>query len=497
MKRSAGILLPVFSLPSPHGIGSLGEAAFAFVDFLHAAGQSWWQILPVGPAGAGNSPYSSVSTYAGSPLLIDLDALCEDGLLTCDELAAADFGGDAAAVDYAAVEQAKIPLLRRAYERGRQRDAEAVRAFTEENARWLPDYALFAAAKAHFGGAAWLDWPDAALRDREPGALARYRAELADAIDFEIYVQFLFFAQWKKLRAYAKSQGISILGDLPIYVSLDSPDVWAERPFFQLDATGHPLAVSGVPPDYFCADGQLWGNPLYNWNAMKADGYGWWIRRVDGAQKLFDAIRIDHFRAFESYWSVPAGAETAKEGKWVTGPGLDFLKALTGWFTGVQFIAEDLGSLTPAVHEVRKGAGLPGMRVLEFAFSAPDNAYLPQNYEENTICYTGTHDNDTAVGWYESAPQAERAFVEDYLGTSGAENVRRALLRMGQTSTAELFVAQVQDYLGLDSAGRINTPGTAEGNWRWRLTPGALTDELSAEVRHLTWLARRCESANH
>ena len=485
MERSAGILLPVFSLPGAYGIGSLGREARAFADFLHDAGQKWWQVLPVGPTGAGNSPYTSVSTFAGNPLLIDLEDLRDRGLLTEAELSAARVP-EGAAIDYAALYETREPLLRRAFSRLDGGEAQAVRNFAAANP-WLREYALYRALKAHFGEAAWYDWPDKALRDHDSAALAVWRTQLAEDVAFHETVQSWFFSQWKALKDHANSLGVGIIGDLPIYVSLDSADVWSERREFLLDETGRPSRVAGVPPDYFSAEGQLWGNPLYDWAAMKADGFGWWIRRVEGASHLFDAIRIDHFRAFAQYWSVPAGAETAREGRWETGPGMDLLGVLTNWFPHITYIAEDLGLLTPEVHQLRQTAGLPGMKVLEFAFSGPDNAYLPHNYNSaRCVCYTGTHDNDTALGWYDHAGEAERAFAERYLGASGREEVRRALLRWGMGSTAELFVAQMQDYLALGSEGRINVPGVAEGNWRWRMAPDAVTPALAAEIRTLT-----------
>ena len=485
MERSAGILLPVFSLPGAYGIGSLGREARAFADFLHDAGQKWWQVLPVGPTGAGNSPYTSASTFAGNPLLIDLEDLRDRGLLTEAELSAARVEPDGP-IDYAALYACREPLLRRAFSRLSGTEAQAVRDFAAANP-WLEAYALYRALKTHFGETAWYDWPDKALRDHDPAALEPWRAELAEDIAFHEAVQCWFFAQWKALKDHANGLGVGIIGDLPIYVSLDSADVWSERKEFLLDETGKPSRVAGVPPDYFSAEGQLWGNPLYDWAAMKADGFGWWIRRVEGASRLFDAIRIDHFRAFERYWSVPAGAETAKEGQWEKGPGMDLLGVLTNWFPHITYIAEDLGLLTPEVHQLRQAAGLPGMKVLEFAFSDPGNAYLPHNYaSRRCVCYTGTHDNDTALGWYDHAPEAERAFAERYLGASGREEVRKALLRCGMGSTAELFVAQMQDYLALGSEGRINVPGVAEGNWRWRMAPGAATAALAAEIRTLT-----------
>ena len=484
MERSAGILLPIFSLPGRYGIGSLGAEARAFAAFLHDAGQRWWQILPVGPTGAGDSPYTSVSTFAGNPLLLDLEALAAEGLLTAEELRSAEVpqGGP---IDYAALYRTREPLLRKAFARLSGERAQAVRDYTEGNP-WLREYALYRAAKDRFGELPWYQWPEEALRRHDMAAVERWRVELAEDVAFHASVQYWFAAQWAALKEYVNGLGVGLIGDLPIYVSLDSADVWSERREFLLDGEGRPGKVAGVPPDYFSAEGQLWGNPLYDWAAQKADGFGWWIRRVEGAARRFDAIRIDHFRAFESYWAVPAGAETARTGAWEPGPGMDLLGVLTNWFPQITYIAEDLGLLTDAVHQLREQAGLPGMKVLEFAFSGPDNAYLPHHYGPRCVCYTGTHDNDTAVGWYTHAPAAERAFAERYLGVSGAEAVRKALLRCGLGSVAELFVAQMQDYLGLGSEARINVPGVAEGNWRWRMAPGAASPELAAEVRALT-----------
>ena len=490
MNRSAGILLPVFSLPGKYGIGSLGREAREFVDFLQKAGQHWWQILPVGPVGGGNSPYTSVSTFAGNPLFVDLELLEKEALLTADELKAAELP-ECAEIDYAAVNAEREALLRMAFSRLSGEKAQAVREFGEQHP-WLREYALYRAAKSHFEERPWFQWPDEALRRHEPQAVEHWRVELAEDVAFHTTVQYWFFSQWAELKTYANDHGVKLIGDLPIYVSLDSADVWSERKEFLLDAEGRPTKVAGVPPDYFSEDGQLWGNPLYDWQAQKANGFGWWIRRVEGASMLCDAIRIDHFRGLESYWAVPADAETAKVGAWEKGPGMDLLGVLTSWFPQITYIAEDLGILTDAVHQLREESGLPGMKVLEFAFSGPDNGYLPHHYDRHCICYTGTHDNNTAVGWYEHAGEAEKAFAEQYLGTSGAENVRKALLRAGQSSVAELFVAQLQDYLGLGAEARMNVPGVADGNWKWRLTSGHLTDELAEEIHAMTAAYSRC-----
>ena len=492
MKRSCGILLPVFALPSPYGIGTLGQAAYDFVDFLRQAGQSWWQMLPLGPTGYGDSPYQSFSSYAGNPYFIDLDLLRRDGLLTAQEIASLAWGSDPARVDYAALYENRFVLLQKAAERGWARDRAEVQLFARQNAQWLTDYALYMAVKRHFDEKPWTQWPDEAIRLRKPEAMAQYRQMLASDICMFTYSQFLFFRQWNALREYAHEQGVGIIGDLPIYVSMDSADVWAEPAFFQLDSNGFPTETAGVPPDCFSRDGQLWGNPLYRWDAMKADGYGWWIRRVDGAAKLYDMLRIDHFRGFESYWAVPYGDTTAKNGHWVKGPGMDLVQVLLNWFPQMQFIAEDLGFLTPEVRELLADSGLPGMKVLEFAFDSrePSN-YLPHLYTPHCVCYTGTHDNAPLPAWKEEADPDDLALAVQYLGLNEEEGFHWGVLRGGMSSVAELFMAQMQDYLGLGAESRINTPGEPVGNWQWRLHPGQLTAALSRRMAHMARLYGR------
>ena len=483
MDRASGILLPISALPSPYGIGTLGKAAYAFADFLHAAGQKYWQLLPLGPTSYGDSPYQSFSTFAGNPYFIDLDLLAEEGLLDKEDLAAADWGNDPRYVDYGKIYEVRFDVLRRAFLRGRERDREAVERFRAENP-WLKNYALYMAVKAHFGMKSWLEWPDEAIRVRAPEAVARYEKELAEDVAFYTYLQYLFFKQWGELREYIHSLGIRIIGDLPIYVAMDSADVWAEPEFFQLGEGNIPTEVSGVPPDYFSADGQLWGNPLYDYDRMRQDGFGWWIRRVEGASRLFDVIRIDHFRGLESYWAVPYGAETAREGRWRKGPGMDLVGVLTQWFHGLDIIAEDLGFLTPEVHQLLRDSGLPGMKVLEFAFDArePSN-YLPHTYERNCVCYVGTHDNETVMQWREQADRADVTFARKYLGLNEAEGFHWGMIRGGMSSVADTFVAQMQDYLGLGAEGRMNTPGTLGNNWRWRLLPGEASPALARKIR--------------
>ena len=491
-KRSCGILMPVSALPSKHGIGTMGAEAYRFIDFLHDAGQSWWQILPVGPTSYGDSPYQSFSTFAGNPYFIDLDLLVEDGLLTRQEADSADGEVSDEKVEYGKIYDTRFKILKAAADRGWQRDSEKTLEFMRENSGWLSDYALFMALKRHFGMRAWTEWEDEDIRLRSPEAVEKYTELLSDDIRLFVYIQYLFFKQWGELRKYAASRGIGIIGDLPIYVAMDSADVWAEPHFFQLDEENIPTAVAGVPPDYFSEDGQLWGNPLYRWDAMKADGYGWWIRRVDGARRLYDAVRIDHFRGLESYWSVPYGETTAKNGQWVKGPGIDFVRVITSWFGDMRFIAEDLGYLTPEVKQLLEESGLPGMKVLEFAFDArePSN-YLPHTYPRHCVCYTGTHDNAPAAAWEHDASAEDVEYCRKYLGIKEDDSIARAMIRAGLASVADLFVAQLQDYLELGYESRMNTPGILGGNWQWRVSASALNASLAADIRELSALYGR------
>ena len=493
LQRSSGILLPIFSLPSKYGVGTLGQAAYDFIDFLAEADQAWWQILPVGPTSYGDSPYQCYSTFAGNPYFVDLDLLVADGLLKKSELKGVDFGSDPSQVDYGKLFENRFPLLRKAYARGRETMAEEFAAFRRENERWLDDYALFMAAKDHFSGKPWTEWPDDDLRMHRPEAVRRWAEKLAEDVEFYSFIQLLFFRQWELLREYAHDHGVGIIGDVPIYVAMDSADTWSSPESFQLDDQNVPTAVSGVPPDYFSEDGQLWGTPLYRWDAMRADGYGWWIRRIEGAAKLYDALRIDHFRGFEAYWSVPYGDKTAKNGKWIKGPGMDLVGRLTGWFHDVQFIAEDLGYITPELQALLTESGLPGMKVLEFAFDSrePSN-YLPHTYGPNCVCYTGTHDNTTLAAWHDEADPDDVAFADEYLGLNDEEGRNIGMIRGGMSSVAVLFVAQLQDWLNTGTESRINTPGKLGGNWLWRLQPKALPDDLAEKIARMTRNYGRC-----
>ena len=483
--------MPIFSLPSPYGIGTLGQASREFVDFLHASGQKYWQMLPVGPVSYGDSPYQSFSSYAGNPYYVDLDILIDDGLLTKEEVSSVDFGDDPEKVDYGKLYENRFVLLKKAAERGIPRDKKALAAFAEEKA-WLSDYALFMALKQHFDTRPWLEWPDEDIRLHKPEACAKWRRELSEDVEMYEYIQFLFYRQWAEFKAYANDARISIIGDLPIYVALDSADVWAEPDWFQLDEKNFPIEVASVPPDLFSEDGQLWGNPLYDWDAMKEDGFGWWIRRVAGAGELFDRIRIDHFRGIESYYAVPYGTASARDGHWVKGPSSELVDTLKERFPKLDFIAEDLGYATPEVKKMLEDSGFPGMKLLECAFDAMNNtAFLPHNFITNCICYTGTHDNHTLAGWLNIADEEELYNAKEYFGLNEEEGYARGMIRGGMSSVAGLFVAQMQDWLELGDEARINTPGIPAGNWIWRMKPGAATEKLAEEILNMTRLYDR------
>ena len=493
MKRSSGILMAVSSLPSPYGIGTLGQSAYDFADFLHAAGQRYWQMLPLGPTSYGDSPYQSFSTYAGNPYYIDPELLIADGLLTKSECSRCKWGGEARHVDYGRIYEKRFDLLRKAFKRGWQRDGEAVAAFVEANERWLPDYALFMACKRHFGMKAWTEWPDD-IRLRKPEALEKYRALLREDVDFFTYLQYLFFRQWERLRDYVHAQGIRIIGDLPIYVSPDSAEVWGEPGLFQVDEDYRPSAVAGVPPDAFSADGQLWGNPLYDWERHRETGFAWWKRRAAHMARLYDMVRIDHFRAFHTYWNIPLTAESAKEGHWEPGPGMELLRALET-VPGLELIAEDLGDLDADARAFIAESGLPGMKILVYAFDpAGESAYLPHNCPRNSVVYTGTHDTPTFVQWlFDEATPAEREYAFDYLTLREDEGFGWGGVRGAWAAPSLLAIAPMQDLLGLGADARINAPGTmGPQNWSWRVRQDAFNRSVSARLRKLTRTYRRC-----
>lgn len=483
LKRSSGILMPVFSLPSKYGIGTFGKQAYGFVDFLKAAGQTYWQMLPIGPTSYGDSPYQCLSSFAGNPYFIDLDLLVSDGLLTASDLKGLDLKTDR--IDYEKLYNTRIPILKKAARAGLKKDGGEAEQFARENAQWIYDYALYSAIKEHFGMKAWYEWP-ADVRTRDEAAINKYKQLLKNEIDEVIYIQYLFYKQWFALKDYAAKSEIKIIGDMPIYVAYDSADVWCQPQIFKLNEDGSPRCVAGVPPDAFSADGQLWGNPIYDWDEMKKDGYGFWIRRIGAAARFFDVIRIDHFRGIESYFEIPAGAKTAKGGRWVKGPGIDFVNMITSWFSETEFIAEDLGILTDDVKRMLADSGLPGMKVLEFAFEPEEggSAYLPHKYDENCVCYIGTHDNDTLLGWCENSKKTQIKFAKEYL--SSGDDFADSIIRAGMRSKAALFVTQMQDWLSLGSEGRINIPGTAAGNWQWRMKAGAATKTLAKKIAKIT-----------
>ena len=498
-ERSSGVLLHPTSLPGRYGIGDLGPFAFQFVDWLADSGCKLWQILPLGPTGYGDSPYQCFSAFAGNPYLISPDFLLRDDLLHPDDLAEIpDFQEDK--VDYGRLIPWKLNLLERAFIRFKSAPLPVRHEFDRfcaENVSWLPDYALFMALKEANGGGAWGGWP-AALRKRDPDVLAEAGKRHAEAVERFTFYQFVFFRQWTALRDHAHRRGLQIIGDIPIFVAYDSADVWAHPELFYLDEDGQPTVVAGVPPDYFSKTGQLWGNPLYRWDVLREREYDWWIARFRAILRQVDIVRLDHFRGFAGYWEIPAGNKTAENGRWVPGPGEDFLSkiktalgdAWTGVSTGLPIIAEDLGEITPDVIELRDQFDLPGMKILQFAFSGPDNNFLPHNYASNCVTYTGTHDNDTARGWYEAAPEHERDFARRYLETDGSRFAWE-LTRAAWASVAVYAMVPMQDLLGLGTEARMNFPSTLGGNWSWRLSRDEMSGELQGRLRELNYLYRR------
>lgn len=488
MKRTAGVLLPIFSLPSPYGIGCFSKSAYDFVDWLKAAGQTYWQILPLGPTSYGDSPYQSFSTFAGNPYFISLEALIEEGVLTKEECDAADMGNKKRDIAYQKLYENRYPLLRKAYERSKITENPAYLRFVEENGWWLSDYALFMAVKSRFDGVEWTKWAED-IRLRYGYAMDYYRRELYFEIEFQQYLQFKFFEQWYALKEYANRKGIRIIGDIPIYVAMDSADVWAKPELFQLDEANIPYAVAGCPPDGFSADGQLWGNPLYRWDYHRNTGYDWWISRLAYCFRLYDVVRIDHFRGFDEYFSIPFGAETAKEGHWEKGPGIELFRYVENRLGRREVIAEDLGYVTDSVRRLVQESGFPGMKVLEFAFDARDsgsaNDYLPHNYIENSVAYTGTHDNETINGWFQSITEKERQMARVYLcdQLTPDDELHRSFIALIMRSRAKTCIIPLQDYLGLDNRSRINKPSTVGTNWRWRTIERQFTEKLQKEIR--------------
>ena len=488
--RKSGILMHITSLPSAYGIGTMGKCAYDFVDFLSKAGQAYWQILPIHPTGYGDSPYQAFSTFAGNHYLIDPDMLVQAGLLQREEIAAVDWGNNPDRVDYGKLYAHRTALLYKAYKRFA--DADALDAFCAANSDWLEDYSLFMALKEKFRGRPWQEW-SVSLLMRMPAVLESYRRELADTIRFHCFLQYEFYNQWAKLRSYANEKGVCIIGDVPIYVPLDSTDVWANPGIFRLDGSRRPRLVAGCPPDSFSADGQRWGNPLYDWQVMKDTGYAWWIRRLKAAAKLYDVVRLDHFRGFESYWAIPAGDPTAVGGHWEKGPGMDFIHAVQQALPELRFIAEDLGFVTPEVRKLQIDSGYPGMKVIQFAFdSREEGDYLPHGYTENSVCYSGTHDNMTLKQWFAEASETDIAHAKAYLGLHEQEGYVKGMIRGCMSTVSKLCVVQLQDYLELGAEARMNFPGTLSGdNWTWRVRSDMLSDELAKTIRKTTELYGR------
>ena len=487
-ERAAGILMPISSLPSEYGIGCFSKSAYEFVDWLKGAGQSYWQILPLGPTSYGDSPYQSFSTFAGNPYFISLDELIEEGVLTRAECEKVNWGKAKGSIDYEKIYKGRYPLLRKAYERSKISENPEYQKFVNENSWWLSDYALFMAVKGRFDNVEWTKWAED-IRLRWKDAMDYYREELYYDIEFQQYMQFKFYEQWMKLKSYANSKGIQIIGDIPIYVAMDSADAWAHPELFQLDPeTLKPLKVAGVPPDAFSETGQLWGNPLYDWNSLEKTDFAWWRDRMKAAARLYDVVRIDHFIGVVQYYSIPYGAEDGRTGEWRKGPGEKLTKAVNEAAGKTKIIAEDLGVFCPEVKELLQKTGYPGMKIIEFAFSGDRfNEHLPHCYEPNSVVYGGTHDNETLIGYFKPEKRQwwELQYIADYLGAAHQSEVVDRVFRAAYGSVASVAIFQMQDVLKLDNWARMNTPGTLGENWRWRLVPGQFTDE---RADYLSWL---------
>lgn len=489
--RKCGVLCPIFSLPSPYGIGTLGKSAYEFVDLLKKAGQTYWQILPLGQTGYGDSPYQSFSTFAGNPYFIDLDMLRDEGLLTLSECEQVEVCDNPAYIDYEKMYNSRYKVLRMAYERFDAKTAKKYDKFVKKNASWLDDYALYIAVKAHFEQKPWTEWNED-IKLRKKKAIKKYTEELADEINFQKFLQYYFLRQWKRLKKYANKKGIEIIGDIPIYVAFDSADTWANPQLFQLDDMGYPIAVAGCPPDVFSTTGQLWGNPLYDWPYHKQTKFAWWMERIAHCYNLYDVVRIDHFRGFESYYAIPYGDSTAEFGHWEKGPDYALFARMKEVLGERKVIAEDLGYMTKEVRELVAKTGYPGMKIVEFAFGGfQDSDYLPHNYDKNCIVYTGTHDNETAAGWIENITKEDRKFVKEYCDCHSDKKLYAALVRLAMMSVSDTAIIPIQDYLGLGNEARINEPSTLGMNWKWRLLPGQFNEECAKEMYELAKISFR------
>ncbi len=489
--RRSGVLLPIASIPSKYGIGTFSKECYEFVDFLEEAGQSLWQILPLGPTGYGDSPYQSFSTFAGNPYFIDLEKLSEEGWLTKKDCETPDYGGDERYIDYEKIYFTRFKILKKAYRNSRIAENEDFQVFCRENSFWLDDYALYMAIKNYFGGKSWIEW-DEDIRLRKPAAMKKYREKFAGETEFYKFQQYLFAGQWFALKDYANGKGIQIIGDIPIYVAFDSADTWGSPELFQLDENCVPTGVAGCPPDMFSSTGQLWGNPLYRWEYHRKTDYDWWMRRIAHCYKLYDILRIDHFRGFDEYYSIPYGDPTAEFGHWEKGPGNEIFRVMKERLGKKEVIAEDLGFLTPSVLKLVKKTGYPGMKVLLFAFDSREPSdYLPHNYQHNCVAYTGTHDNDTVEGWLASASRADVSYAMKYIGVKRRKDFRKGLIRTALASTADTVVIPMQDYLGFDNSARINRPSTLGTNWKWRLLKEDIPEGLAKEMAEMVKLYGR------